>query len=134
MFQAFSLQSVYSMDCTHCGLCVGMNRHMYVYACCCCCLVTSVVSNSVWPYELQPARLLCPWDSPGKNTGVSCQALLQGIFLILGLLHWRQILYHWPTGKPIYMLPHNILRTEKNEKNYREKHDIRPEKETTKYI
>ena len=25
-----------------------------------------------------PARLLCPWDSPGKNTGVGCSALLQG--------------------------------------------------------
>ena len=28
-----------------------------------------------------PPRLLCPWDSPGKNTGVGCHALLQGIFL-----------------------------------------------------
>ena len=27
-----------------------------------------------------PARLLCPWDSPGKNTAVGCRALLQGIF------------------------------------------------------
>ena len=27
-----------------------------------------------------PARLRCPWDSPGKNTGVGCHALLQGIF------------------------------------------------------
>ena len=27
------------------------------------------------------SRLLCPWDSPGKNTGVGCHALLQGIFL-----------------------------------------------------
>ena len=26
------------------------------------------------------ARLLCPWDSPGKNTGVACHFLLQGIF------------------------------------------------------
>ena len=33
---------------------------------------------------LQPARLLCPWDSPSKNTGVSCHALLQGIFLTQG--------------------------------------------------
>ena len=24
------------------------------------------------PHGLQPARLLCPWDSPGKNTGVGC--------------------------------------------------------------
>ena len=29
---------------------------------------------------LQPARLLCPWDSPGKNTRVGCRGLLQGIF------------------------------------------------------
>ena len=28
-----------------------------------------------------PTRLLCPWDSPGRNTGVSCHALLQEIFL-----------------------------------------------------
>ena len=48
------------------------------------------------PYEPQPARLLCPWDSPGKNTGVGCYALLQGIFLtqgsnshLLGRLHWQ---------------------------------------------
>ena len=30
--------------------------------------------------DMQPARLLCPRDSPGKNTGVGCHALLQGIF------------------------------------------------------
>ena len=41
----------------------------------------SVVSDSLQPYGLQPARLLCPWSSPGKNTGVSCHALLQRIFL-----------------------------------------------------
>ena len=32
------------------------------------------------PHGLQPTRLLCPWDSPGKDTGVGSQALLQGIF------------------------------------------------------
>ena len=57
----------------------------------------SVVSNSLRPCGLQPARLLCPWDSPGKNTGVGCHALLQGIFPTqgsnLGLLQCRQILY-----------------------------------------
>ena len=42
--------------------------------------VTSVVSDSLCPYEQWPTRLLCPWDSPGKNTGVGCQALIQGIF------------------------------------------------------
>ena len=37
----------------------------------------SVVSNSLWPHGLQPSRLLCPWDSPGKSTGVGCHFLLQ---------------------------------------------------------
>ena len=32
------------------------------------------------PHRRQPTRLLCPWDSPGKNTGVGCRALLQGTF------------------------------------------------------
>ena len=35
-------------------------------------------------FATQPARLLCPWDSPGKTTGVGCHALLQGIFLTQG--------------------------------------------------
>ena len=42
-----------------------------------CCQVASVVPDSVWPYGLQPTRLLCPWDSPGKNTGVGCHFILQ---------------------------------------------------------
>ena len=32
----------------------------------------SVVSDSLQPHGLQPIRLLCPWDSTGKNTGVGC--------------------------------------------------------------
>ena len=35
------------------------------------------MSNSVRPHRQQPTRLLCPWDSPGKNTGVGCHFLLQ---------------------------------------------------------
>ena len=34
------------------------------------CLVVSIVSNSLQPHGLYPASLLCPWDSPGKNTAV----------------------------------------------------------------
>ena len=45
--------------------------------CCCCCLVASVVSDSVRPHRWQPSRLLHPWDSPGKSTGVGCHCLLQ---------------------------------------------------------
>ena len=43
-----------------------------------------------------PIRLLCPWNSPGRNTGVGCHAFLQGIFptqesnpRFLRLLHWQ---------------------------------------------
>ena len=35
------------------------------------------MSDSVWPHRRQPTRLPCPWDSPGKNTGVGCHFLLQ---------------------------------------------------------
>ena len=54
--------------------------------------------NSLRPHGLQPVRILCPWNSPGKNTGVGCHFLFQGIFWTQGsnlcLLHCRQILYH----------------------------------------
>ena len=58
----------------------------------------SVVSDSLWPHGQKPTRLCRPWDFPGKNTGVGCHFLLQGIFptqgLNPGLLHCRQTLYH----------------------------------------
>ena len=41
----------------------------------------SVKSNALRPHGLEPARLLCPWNSPGKSTGVGCHSLLQGVFL-----------------------------------------------------
>ena len=53
---------------------------LIVKACCCyCCEVASVVSESVRPHGLQPTRLLRPWDSPGKNTGMGWHFLLQCI-------------------------------------------------------
>ena len=57
----------------------------------------SVMSDPLRPHELQPAWLLCPWNSPGQNTGVGSHSLLQGIFPAqgsnAGLLHCRWILY-----------------------------------------
>ena len=54
-----------------------------------------LVTQSCWTVACQ---LLCPWDFPGKNTGVGCHFLLHGIFSTQGsnsgLLHCRQILYH----------------------------------------
>ena len=57
-----------------------------------------VLSNLFQSHGLQSVRLLYPWDSLGKNTGMISHSLLQGIFLTQGsnpgLLHYRQILYH----------------------------------------
>ena len=51
------------------------------------------MSNSLWLQELQPTTLPCPWNSPGKTTGVGCHCLLQWIFLTQRsnphLLHWQ---------------------------------------------
>ena len=44
---------------------------------CCCCQVAPVMSDSARPQRWQYTRLRCPWDSPGKNTGVGCHFLLQ---------------------------------------------------------
>ena len=55
------------------------------------------IYNLVTVLTIAP-RLLCPWDSPGKYTGVGCHFLLQGIFLAQGSnlhpLHCSRILYH----------------------------------------
>ena len=81
---------------------------MCVCVCVCVCVIHSVMSNSLQVYGLQPSRLLCPWDSLGKNTGVGCHSLLQGIFLTqgqnLGLSHCWQILYGLSHHGSPYML------------------------------
>ena len=57
----------------------------------CSCHVCAKALPTLWPHGLEPAKLLCPLDYPGKNTAVGCHALLQGIFLTRGsnlsLLH-----------------------------------------------
>ena len=58
--------------------------------------------SRVWllgPHGLQPARLPCPWDSPGKNTVVGCHALLWGSSwprdgpVLLCLLYWKDVVF-----------------------------------------
>ena len=70
---------------------------MCVCVCVCVCVSCSVGSDSVTPWTVV-TRLLCPWNSPDKNTGLGCHFLLQGIFptqgLNVGLPHGRQNLYH----------------------------------------
>ena len=76
--------------------------------------IVSVVSDFLQPYRLQPTRLHCPWDSPGRNTRVGCHALLQGIFSTQGwnlylfcLPHCRRILYplsHLGNPRPLGLI------------------------------
>ena len=90
------------------------------------CLITiSIISESevaqscstLRPWGLQPTRLLCPWDSPGKNTGVGCHSLLQGIFPTQesnpGLLYCRQTqadaLTSEPPGSPYPSYRHHLM-------------------------
>ena len=75
------------------------------------CQVTSVMSDSVTPCTVA-SQLVCPWDSPSKNTGMGCHALLQGIFQtkgsnshLLHLLRWQVgSLPLTPPGKPYHRL------------------------------
>jgi len=68
----------------------------YIYLCCAV-LSCSVVSTVFDPMECSPPGYSVHGDSPGRNTGVGCHALLQGIFPTQGLnpclLHCRRILY-----------------------------------------
>ena len=65
----------------------------------------SVMTDSLQPHGLQPLRLLCPWDSPGKNTTVGIHSLFPGIFPFQrsnpDLPHCKESLYHLNhQGKP----------------------------------
>ena len=82
-------------------------------------VVGSIMSDSMWPYGLQPARLLCPWNSPGKSIGVGYHFLLQRNFPTQGLNPRLLCLLHWqvgslppaPPGKPInYIILSNSLK------------------------
>ena len=67
------------------------------------CLVSQLCLAVLQPHRLLPTRPLCPWDFPGKNTGVGCCFLPQEIFLTQDGTYisciGRQILYHWATWK-----------------------------------
>ena len=68
--------------------------------CCAMCMLNrfSCIQLSVTLWIVQPARLLCPWDSPGKNIGVGCHAFLQGICPTQGLNPCLLRLLHWQAG------------------------------------
>ena len=56
---------------------VGRKIRSLGLTCICACVLSHV-------HGLQPTRILCPWNFPGKNTRVGCHFLLQGIFLTQG--------------------------------------------------
>ena len=76
------------------------------------------MSDSLQPHGLYLPRLLCPWNFPGKNAGVGCHFLLQGIFPTQGLnpclLLSRWILYHWATREAQIMLKLCLFENEIN--------------------
>ena len=80
------------------GLADGEERHsVLALRCLAAAAAAKLLQSCLTLCRLQPARLLCPWDFPDKNTGVGCHALLHGIIPTMGwnpgLLHCRQILY-----------------------------------------
>ena len=70
------------------------------------------MSDSLQPYELQPTRLFCPWDSPGRNARVGCCALLQGIFPTQGLNPRLLRLLHWQVSSLPLMPPQSKTKSE----------------------
>ena len=101
----------------------------------------SVMSDSLLPHGLQPTRFLCPWDFPGKSTGVGCHCLLhlrlhpwssmpcktvpllwnQNTLKFLGRtwMHWQKcgmkqkiaVCYSWPGRTGTSDLSHQPART-----------------------
>ena len=91
---------------------------------CTCVPASSVVSGSLQSHVPQPARLLCLWDFPNKDTGVGCHFLFQGFFptqgsniCLLLLLHCRQILYYWAT-REAHSKPNTEIRKFAAEKSF----------------
>ena len=79
----------------------GTGSHKKCVCVCLCVCVCVCVCTHVHTHRLQPVRLLCPWDSPGKNTGMGCHAFFQRIFLTQGL---KLSLLHWQVGSLLLAL------------------------------
>ena len=106
----------------------------------CACVSTlgcSFVSNSLWLHGLWPTRLLCPWNFPGKNTGMGCHFFLHWIlptqgsnpsFLELSLKHcitsrWQPITAKY-CESPYYVLATRLIKKENKGKRRRNSHSL----------
>ena len=102
-----------------------------------CVLSCSVMSNCLWPHGLYPARSFCPWNFPGKNTGVGCHFLLHWVlpsqgsnpsFLELSLKHcntsrWQPITKYCES--PYYVLATRLIKKEiKGKRRRRNSHSL----------
>ena len=68
----------------------SLMRNIRTYIWVCVCVSCLDVFDSLQPQRLWPTRPLCPWDSPGKNTGVGCHFRLQDTHIyIYGFLRMR---------------------------------------------
>ena len=77
--------------------------NIYIWMC-------SVMFDSLRPHGLKPIRLLHLWDFPGKNTGMGCHFLLQGIFQIQGSNLRFLCHLHWQMGSlPLHHLGKHLL-------------------------
>ena len=86
----------------------------------------SSVSNSLQHHGLQPSRLLLPWKFPGKNTGVGCHALLQGIFPTQGSNPCLKRLLHWQAdSSPVRHLRSPHCGPRQQQKKERKRHTLR---------
>ena len=107
-----SLSSLYDFERCDCIICL------------CAVFSRSVVFNSLWPHCLQPIRLLCPWNFPGKNTGEGCHFLLQRIFPTQGANPHLLCLPYWQVDSSRWAPPRKPTRVYKL--NQRNKHDSLP--------
>ena len=93
---------VHVCACVHVPYVIEAKAHFLVL----CVLSCSVEFSSLRPHGLQPARLLCPWDCPGKDTGVSSHSLLQRIFPNQRsnscLLHWQVDFFYHSTTREVH--------------------------------
>ena len=89
-----------------------------------CVLSHSVVSDSLWPHGLEPARLLCPGDSPGKDTGVGSRenVLITATFVLGIKWHkkgwagfcgcWLDTLFYLKIRSSIWRVSYSVLKAE----------------------
>ena len=85
----------YVLDCVSCLVMVRKLISIW-----CCCLVAKSCPTLLWPCGLLPARLLCPWDFPGKSTGVGFHFLVQVIFLCRDQTHISCLTGRFTTTEP----------------------------------